>query len=94
MPTDVNQDRQQAYALLNLLSPEQLSAIRELLEKIVSPSEQISDDEERAVAEAKEWRKGGGKSVSHEEVLADFGLTMADFVAMGKRAQERRNSRE
>lgn len=90
MPTDVDQDRQHAYALLNLLSPEQLSAIRELLEKMVAPSEQISDDEERAVAEAKEWRKSGGKPVSHEEVLADFGLTMADFIAMGKRAQARR----
>jgi hypothetical protein len=48
------------------------------------------DDEERAVAEAKDWRKNGGQPVSHEELLADFGLTMSDFLAMGKRAQERR----
>jgi len=85
MLANVDQERQQAYALLNLLSPEQLSAIRELLEKMVAPSEQISHDEERAVAEAKEWSKSGGKPVSHEEVLADFGLTMSDFIAMAKR---------
>jgi len=90
IPTDLNHDKQQAYALLNQLSPDQLSAVRELLEKIVTPPERISDDEERAVAEAKDWRKNGGKAISHEELLADFGLTMSDFVAMGKRSQERR----
>lgn len=90
MPTDANQDRQQAYALLNLLSPDQLSAVRALLEKIVAPAEPISGDEERAVAEAREWRENGGKPISHEELLAEFGLTTADFVAMGKLAQERR----
>ena len=90
MPTDLNQDKQQAYALLNQLSPDQLSAVRELLEKIVTAPEAISDDEERAVAEARDWHKNGGKPVSHEELLADLGLTMLDFVAMGKRATERR----
>jgi hypothetical protein len=94
MPTDLNHDKQQAYALLNQLSPDQLSAVRELLEKIVTAPEPISDDEELAVAEAREWRKNGGKPISHEELLADFGLTMSDFVAMGQRAQERRTQIE
>lgn len=94
MATDLNHDRQQAYSLLNQLSPDQLSAVRQLLEKSVTAPELISDDEERAVAEAREWRKNGGKPIPHEELLADFGLTMSDFVAMGKRAMERRTQIE
>ncbi len=94
MPTDLNQDKQQVYALLNQFSPDQLSAVRELLEKIVTVPEAISDDEERAVAEAREWLKNGGKSISHEELLADLGLTLSDFLAMGERATERRTQIE
>ena len=54
--------------------------------------EEISEGEERAFGEAKQWpRENGGKGIPHEEVLADFGLTMEDFRRMGEeRAQRRR----
>ena len=41
------------------------------------------EEEERAVAEAREWLKHN-KPIRHEEVLAEFGLTMADFERMGR----------
>ncbi len=42
----------------------------------------IGEGEEHAVAETREWRKRN-EPIPHEEVLADFGLTMADFERMG-----------
>ena len=44
--------------------------------------EEISEDEERAVAEAREWLKHN-KPIPHEQVLAELGLTLADFERMG-----------
>jgi hypothetical protein len=45
--------------------------------------EEISDEEERAVSEAREWLKHN-QPIPHEEVLAEFGLTMEDFERMGR----------
>ena len=47
--------------------------------------EEISAEEEQAVVEAREWLKHN-KPISHEEVLAEFGLTIADFERMGQTA--------
>ena len=43
---------------------------------------EIGEGEEHAVAETRERRKRN-KRLPHEEVLADFGLTMADFERKG-----------
>jgi hypothetical protein len=91
---DLAQERQQAHTLLDLLPPEQLAAVRGLLESILDPvdralalapieDEPISEEEERAVEEAKEWLRHN-KAIPHEEVLAEFGLTMDDFREMGE----------
>jgi hypothetical protein len=45
--------------------------------------EEISEDEERAVAEAREWLKHN-KPIAHEEVLAELGLSPADFERLGQ----------
>jgi len=91
---DLAQERQQAHALLDLLPPEQLAAVRGLLESIVDPvdralalapidDEPETEEERRAVAEAMDsLRRNGG--VPMEEVLADFGLTMEDFRRMAE----------
>ena len=87
-------ERRQAHAYLDLLPPEQLSAVRSLLETMLDPlsrtlanapieDEEISEEEERAVAESIEWLKHN-KGIPHEEVLAEFGLTMEDFERMGR----------
>jgi hypothetical protein len=45
--------------------------------------EAIGEDEERAVAEARDWRKRN-KPISSEQVLAEFGLTQDDFERLGQ----------
>jgi hypothetical protein len=82
--------RQHVHELIDRLPAAQLSAVAVLLENMLD-REQISDEEERAVEEAKQWlRENGGKGIPHEEVLADFGLTMDDFRRMGEERARRR----
>ena len=83
--------RQHVHELIDRLPPAQLTALAGLLEAMIE-REEISEGEDRAVGEAKQWlRENGGKGIPHEEVLADFGLTMEDFRRMGEeRAQRRR----
>ena len=79
-------DRQQAHQLLDQLGPSQLAAVVHLLETMVSPEEDgdtLSPAERKAVAEADEWLKHN-QPIPHEEVLAEFGLTMADWDKMGQ----------
>jgi hypothetical protein len=94
MPLDLVHERQQAHAYLDRLPPEQLSAVRGLLETMLDPvsralanapveDEEVGSEEERSVARAREWLKHN-KPIPHEEVLAEFGLTMDDFERMGR----------
>lgn len=89
----LEQERQQAHAYLDRLPPPQLSAVRSLLETMLDPvsralanapveDEEISEEEEQAVARSREWLKHN-KGIPHEEVLAEFGLSMEDFERMG-----------
>jgi hypothetical protein len=94
MRQDINGDIQHAQQLLSHLAPAQVAAVVRLMEVMLDPvsgalanapleDEEISEKEERAVAEAREWLKHN-KPIPHEEVLAEFGLTMADFEEMGQ----------
>jgi|SRR5271165_6431848 hypothetical protein len=87
-------EREHAHQLIDRLPETQLTALVGLLETIVDPvaaalrnapleDEEISEEEEQAVAEAREWLKHN-QPIPHEEVLAEFGLTMADFERMGQ----------
>jgi hypothetical protein len=81
----MSDERQHVHELIDRLPPAQLSAVAGLLETM------LGEDEERAVEEAKQWlRENGGKGIPHEEVLADFGLTMDDFRRMGEERAQRR----
>lgn len=74
-------DKQHAHDLLDQLGPGQLAAVVHLLEAMVSPNENgdtLSDAERKAVAEADEWLKHK-QPIPHEEVLAEFGLTTAEW---------------
>jgi len=80
-----------AHELIERLAPTQVSAVVGVLEAILDPvshaianapvdDEPESEEEHKAVADSKAWfdqRRGQG--TSHEEVLADFGLTPDDF---------------
>ena len=94
MGTNVTQERQQAHALLDQLPNEKLTAVVHLLQAISDPvarslanapidDEPISDEEMRAVEASREWLKTHAP-IPHEEVLAEFGLTLEDFERMGR----------
>ena len=79
-------DKQHAHRLLDQLEPGQLAAVVRLLESIVSPDEDkdtLSTAQRKAVAEADEWLKHN-QPIPHEEVLAEFRLTTADWQRMGE----------
>lgn len=79
-------DRQHAHDLLDQLGPGQLAAVVHLLETMVPHEEDrdtLSKAEREAVAEADEWLKHN-QPIPHEEVLAEFGLTMADWEEMAQ----------
>lgn len=94
MGFDVSQQRQHAHAFLDRLPAEQLAAVRDLLESMLSPldralalapidDEPLTPEEAAAIeAGAASLKRNGG--VPMEEVLADFGLTMDDFRKMAE----------
>jgi hypothetical protein len=94
MRPDLNDDLQHARQLLDHLAPDQVAAVVHLMEVMLDPvsralasaqpeDEEIGEAEERAVAEAREWLKHN-KPIPHEEVLAELGLSPADFDRMGR----------
>jgi hypothetical protein len=94
MRTDLTQERQQAHALLDTLPAEKLTAVVHLLQAISDPvarsmanvpleDEPISEEEMRAVEASREWLKHH-EPISHEEVLAELGVTPEDFERMGR----------
>jgi len=87
-------DKQQAHKLIELLPPGQVPAAVGMLETLLDPfsralanapvdDEPVSAEEAREVEAAKASfaRREG---ISHEEVLAEFGLTSEDFQRMGR----------
>jgi hypothetical protein len=79
-------DKQHAVELLDRLGPGQLAAVVHLLKTMVPPEEDsdtLSPAEAKAIAEADEWSKHNAP-IPHEQVLAEFGLTMADWEKMSR----------
>lgn len=80
--------REHAHELIERLAASQVAAVVGLLEAMLDPvsraianapvdDEPETEEERQAVAEATEWLKHN-KPIPFEEVLADFGLTLAD----------------
>jgi hypothetical protein len=93
MGAEATPERQQAHALLDMLPEEKLIAVVHLLHAISDPvarslasapvdDEPIGEDESRAVEASKKWLKDHAP-IPHQEVLAEFGLTLEDFERMG-----------
>jgi len=85
MEPNLNREREQAHALLDLLPPAKLGAVRSLLEVMVDEDDgdELSEDDRAAIqAGIDSLDKNGG--IPMEEVLADFGLTLADFEKMAR----------
>jgi hypothetical protein len=84
MSLDLQQERQRAHALLNLLPPAKLGAVRSLLEVMIDEDEEeLTDDDKRAIEASREYFKNGGPGFSFEEVVVDLGFTM-EQVRAGK----------
>ena len=75
--------------LIERLPPTQLSAVVGLLEAMLDPvsraiahapidDEPVTPEEENALAEAREWSKHN-KSIPHEQVLAELGITQEEI---------------
>jgi ethanolamine utilization microcompartment shell protein EutL len=85
MQSDHTQQRQQAHALLDMLSAEKLNAVRNLLEVMVEPlsrslalapveDEEITPETAAALDRARaSLSRGGG--IPHEDILREFGLS-------------------
>ncbi len=87
--------KQHDHKLPDQLGPGQLAAVVHLLEIMVPPDDDgdtLSNAERQALGEADECLKHD-KPIPHEEVLAEFGLTMAEWDKMGKEPQEPDESR-
>ncbi len=83
MVTDLTAKQQHAQHLLALLAPDKLDAVVHLLETMVpdEDGDTLSPAEHKAIAEADEWLKHN-EPIPHEQVLADLGLSMADWERM------------
>ncbi len=82
MSLDLQQERQQAHALLDQLPPAKLGAVRSLLEVMVDDdddSDLYTEENIRRFRESQAHSAAGAKGVSMEEVLADFELKPEDF---------------
>jgi hypothetical protein len=84
MEPNLHQERQQAHALLDMLSAEKLNAVRSLLEVMVEPlarslaqapveEEEITPSTAAALDRAR-VSLARGDGVPHDEVLREFGL--------------------
>ena len=91
MTTDT---RTHVHALVDQLPPVQLAAVETLLQSMLDPlsmklalapidDEPFTEADRNAIAEADEWSKHN-TPIPMEDVLADFGLTMADWETMAK----------
>ncbi len=77
-----------AHELIGQLNPGKLAAVVHLLEVMVhdediDESDTLSPAEAKAIAEADQWLKHN-QPIPHEEVLAEFGLSMADWEKMSQ----------
>ena len=86
--------RTHVHALVDQLPPIQLAALETLLQSMLDPlarklalapfdDEPFTDEDRQAVAEADEWLKHHDP-IPLEGVLADFGLTQADWDQMSQ----------
>ncbi len=88
MESDTQQERLQAHAYLDYLPAAQLSAVCGLLESMLVPvsralanapidDEPVTEEEERDVAEAREWLKHN-RGIPFEQVVAKLGFSMEE----------------
>jgi len=76
---DLQQERQQAHSLIDLLPPAKLGAVRNLLEVMVhgdEDDEELTEEDRRALRSSDEYFRNGGEGIPFEQVVAGLGFTM------------------
>jgi len=84
MGADATQERQQAHALLDMLTQEKLSAVRSLLEVMVEPlsrslasapveEEEVTPETAAALDRARA-SLARGEGIPHHDILREFGM--------------------
>ncbi len=81
MPLDIRQERDQAHALLDLLPPSKVGAVRTLLEVMIDDGDALNA-QDRAAIQAGVESLDNSVRISLEDVLSDLGLTMSDLARM------------
>ena len=70
-----------AHELIGQLPPQKLAAVVQLMKVMLDDDGdgELTEETRQRLLESKAYFDNGGQGVPMEEVLADFGLTMADF---------------
>lgn len=78
MALDLQQELQQAHALLDQLPPAKLGAVRSLLEVMIDDDdeEELTEEDRRALHASNEYFRNGGQGIPFEQVVAELGFTM------------------
>jgi hypothetical protein len=91
---DYAETKQKAHELIDRMGPGQMAAAVGALEAMVDPvaraianapfdDEPVSEEDRREIVEARAaFERGEG--IPHEEILAEFGLTLDDWKRMGE----------
>src|SRR5438094_2767348 len=89
MATDVTHEKHQLHNMVDLLAPDQVHALRGLVEVMLDPvaraiatapvdEEPLTREDEKALGEAREWLKHN-PGIPHEEVLAELGISVEEI---------------
>ena len=79
MAFDLEQAREQAHALLDLLPPAKLGVVHSLLEVMVDDDEELTEEDRCALRAFREYFRSGGQGVPFEQVVADLGFSMQEL---------------
>jgi hypothetical protein len=80
MTTGTLEPKQHAHELIEQLAPGQLTAVVQLLEGMVhDDDDNLTEEDEQAVAASREYFKQGGKGLSLEQLAAECGFTMDEI---------------
>ena len=78
---------EKARELVGQLGPNKLAAVVQLMEVMIQDDieemDTLSPAEAKAIGEADEWSKHNAP-IPHEQVLAEFGLSMAEWEKMSR----------
>lgn len=84
MAIDVQQQRQEAHAWIERLSPAKLGAVHSLLEVMVDEdSEELTEEDKQALRASVEYFRNGGPGVPLEQVAAELGFTLDQIIVGG-----------